>query len=192
MTIGIDIDDTLTFLHDIKIKTAQNYISNHNLNFKLVRSDTHLFSEMFDWPASECDKFWFDEADKMLSEVKPRVFAREFIKKLKNLGHKIIIITARTKELHKDPYQLSCDWLRKNNIYFDELIVGCLDKTQICIDKKIDVFIDDMPSTLVKLQNLGIKTILIENPHNKKQNIYKGTIAKDWQEVETFIKSNQD
>lgn len=142
-------------MHDIKIKTAQNYIANHNLNFKLIKSETHLFSEMFDWPASECDKFWFDEADKMLSEVKPRILARETIRKLKDLWHKIIIIIARTKEWHKAPYQLSYDWLKENDIYFDELIVDCLDKTQICIDKKIDIFIDDMPSTLVKLQDLG-------------------------------------
>ena len=192
MTIGIDIDDTLTFLHDIKIKTAQNYITNHNLNFKLVNSATNQFSEMFDWPAAECDKFWFDEADKMLSKVKPRAFAREIIDNLRKSGHKIIIITARTKEWHKDPYKLSYDWLRKNNVYYDELLVGYSDKSQICIDKKIDIFVDDMPSTLVKLQNVGIETILMETPHNKKQNIYRGKIAKDWREVEAFIKSKQD
>lgn len=192
MTIGIDIDDTLTLLYDLKVKTAQSYISKHNLNFKLVDPDSISFGGMFDWPTSECDKFWFEEADKMLAEAQPREFASEVIKQLKKLGHKIIIVTARTTEWHKEPHKMSYDWLRKNDICYDELLVGCMDKTQACVDKKIDIFIDDLPSTLIKLQNIGIDTILIEAPHNKEQNIYSGKIAKDWREIETFITSNQN
>lgn len=187
MIIGIDIDDTLTFLHDIKIKTAQDYINKNKLPYKLVKTDTHLFSEMFDWPITECDKFWFKEADKMLTQVKAREFASETIKRLKEKGHKIVIVTARTKEWHKDPYELSFSWLNKNNILFDKLLVGHLDKTQVCVNENIDIFIDDMPNTLVKLQNVDIITIMMLNPHNKKQSIYNGKIVSNWLEIEKII-----
>lgn len=187
MIIGIDIDDTLTYLHDIRIKTAERYIAQNNLPYKLVKTDTHLFSEMFDWPVDECDKFWFKEADRMLSKVKAREYASETIKNLIASGNKIIIITARTSEWHKDPYQLSYDWLTKNNIPFDKVLVGHLDKTQVCVEEKIDIFIDDMPNTLVKLQNIGIKTIMMKNPHNNSQHIYSGKIVNNWQEIEGYL-----
>ena len=183
MIIGIDIDDTLTFLQKIKIKTAQDYIKNNNLNYKLINSDANLFSEMFDWPSDVCDKFWFEKADKMLAKVKPRDYAGKVLKRLKKEGHKIVIITSRAKEWHKDPYKLSFKWLKKNNLSFDKLIVGKLDKTQVCIDEKIDCFIDDLPETLTKLQQAGIKTILMKNPHNENQSIYSGKEAKDWKEI---------
>lgn len=189
MIIGIDIDDTLTYLHDIKIKIAKQYIKEHNLPYKLVRTDTYLFSEMFDWPIEECDKFWFANADKMLAEVKARQYAAEVISKLKHNGHKILIITARTKEWHADPYKLSYDWLVQNNIPFDELLVEYTDKTQICIDKKVDLFIDDRPKTLVKLNEVGIKTIMIKNPHNEMlQNDGKFTFAENWNDVYYIVK----
>ncbi len=187
MIIGIDIDDTLTFLQRIKIKTAQDYIKRNNLNYKLVKADGNLFSEMFDWPNEVCDKFWFEEADKMLASVKARDYASDTLKRLKEEGNKIVIVTARTKQWHKDPYKLSFDWLIKNNLCFDKLIVGKLDKTQTCIDEKIDCFIDDIPETLTKLQNVGIKTILMKNPHNENQSIYSGKVAKDWKEIYDII-----
>lgn len=188
MIIGIDIDDTLTYLKDVRIKTAEKYIKKNHLNFRLVRTDTYLFSEMFDWSAEECDKFWFAEGDKMLASVPARKNASKVITKLKSEGNKIIIITARTKEVHADPYKLSYDWLVKNRIPFDELLIGHLDKTQVCAEKHIDWFIDDKPSTLEKLNGVGIKTILMKNPHNENiDNLKNYTVVENWNEIYDII-----
>ena len=67
------------------------------------------------------------------------------------------------------------------------MLVGHLDKTQVCVEEKIDIFIDDMPNTLVKLQNIGIKTIMMKNPHNNSQHIYSGKIVNNWQEIEGYL-----
>ena len=63
------------------------------------------------------------------SEIRDNV--KETILKLKNKGYKIYIITSRSKEYHKDSYQISYDWLVKNEIYFDELIVNVNDKLKM-------------------------------------------------------------
>ena len=187
MIIGIDIDDTLTYLKDSKIESATNFIKNNNLPYQLIDPDAIFFKDMFDWPEEVCNQFWYAEADKLLSSVPARDNASEVVSRLKNAGHKIIIITARTTEWHKQPYQMSFDWLQKNNIPFDKLIVGHTDKTQVCVDENIDVFIDDLPSTLVKLQNENIKTILVVNPTNKNQDVYCGPASPNWLEIEKIL-----
>ena len=187
MIIGIDIDDTLTYLQPVKLKTAQEYIEKNNLGFKLVDPNALFFSQMFDWTSEECNDFWFSEADKMLTNAPARKYASSVITNLHNKGHKIVIITARTTEWHKRPYEMSYEWLMKNNIPFDKLIVGHMDKTQVCLDEKIDVFIDDLPSTLEKLQPYGIKTILMETPHNVNNETYTGKRASNWQQVSDLI-----
>ena len=187
MIIGIDIDDTLTYLQNIKIEFAEKYIKENNLPYKLINPNPAFLKEMFDWPIEECDKFWFAESLNMLSSAPARENASKVITKLKEFGHEIVIITARSSEWHEDPYGMSASWLTKNNIPFDKIIYGVQDKTQSCIDEKVDIFIDDMPNHLIKLQPLGIKTILMGTPHNENQNIYNGIRVKDWFEIEKYV-----
>ncbi len=46
--------------------------------------------------------------------------AKESIEKLKSEGHTIIIYTARSW----NEYEMTIDWLKKNKIPFDQLIMG--------------------------------------------------------------------
>lgn len=158
MIIGIDIDDTLTYLKDIKIEFAEKYIKENNLPYKLVSPDSAFFREMFNWPIDVCNKFWFEKSFELLSSAPPRENASKVIKTLKKLGHKIVIITARGNDWHEDPYGMSVDWLTKNDIPFDKIVYGFEDKTQACTDEKVDIFIDDMPLTLKRLQPYNKKT----------------------------------
>ena len=137
------------------------------MKYNYINKNTNKFSEMLDWPEEEYIKFWFENADKMLTVAKPRKNSVKVLSKLREEGHKIIIVTARTKQWHKDPYKLSVDWLNKNGIEYDELFVGYEDKSQISFDKKIDLFIDDMPENLEKISARGIKTAIMLGKHNK-------------------------
>jgi uncharacterized HAD superfamily protein len=189
MKIGIDIDDTLTSLLDVRIKTAQDYIKRNNLPYHLVRTDTNLFSEMFDWNQEECDKFWFLEENEMLANVLPRENASKCIKQLKDLGYEIYIITGRSLKWHKDPLLESYTWLIKNDIPFDYLYVEQEDKAKKCLELKIDFFVEDMIETLNRISSVGVKTIMMENSHNINRNDYIGLRAKNWNEVLEIIKN---
>ena len=46
--------------------------------------------------------------------------AKEALQKIRDKGHTIIIYSARTWA----EYELTIDWLKKNNIPFDQLILG--------------------------------------------------------------------
>lgn len=189
MNIGIDLDDTLSTLQALKLKTANEYFKKYNISYNLINKNANRFGEMYDWTGEECSKFWREIADTMLSKAKPKASAVNVVNNLKNSGHKIIIISARTNQWHDDPYALTFNWLTKNNIPFDKIIVGHLDKTNSCIEEKIDIFIDDIPETLVKLQSVNIDTILMSTYHNKTQSVYSGKSFSSWKQIEKYINS---
>ncbi len=54
------------------------------------------------------------------SLAKPKLDSVESIKKLKAQGHTIIIYTAR----HWNEYEMTDEWLKKNDIPFDQLFMG--------------------------------------------------------------------
>lgn len=189
MTIGIDIDDTLTQALETKIATAKAYIKQENLPYKQAKDKKlHLFSELFNWTTKDWEKFWFKHADIMLAKLPTKPNASKITHALKNMGHTIIIVTARSPQWHTDPYQLSFDWLTKNNIAFDKIFVNQKDKVHVCLENNVDVFIDDLPETLLKLKEVGIVPILMKNPHNEDMannpNYYTIT---NWKEVPVLL-----
>lgn len=186
MNIGIDIDDTLSDLFAFKVKFATKYIKENHLPYKLVNKHGVLFSDIFDWPMEECDKFWYANADKMLSLVPPRKDVQAVLKKLRNDGHKLIIITARNAKWHTDPYKLSTDWLNKNNIIFDKLLIGHEDKLQACLDEKIDIFIDDSPKIIQKLNENNIKCVIMNNLHNQNLDLNYQRVY-GWKDFYNFV-----
>jgi len=52
--------------------------------------------------------------------AKPNKDAKESLEKLKSMGNTIIIYTARSW----NEYEMTIDWLKKNIIPFDQLIMG--------------------------------------------------------------------
>lgn len=55
------------------------------------------------------------------------------------------------------------DWLNKNDIYFDKLIVNARDKKRVCIEENIDILIDDSISNCKNVITSGISAIMIAN-----------------------------
>lgn len=183
MIIGIDIDDTLSILCKHKIKTAKSYIKKYNLPFKLIDKNKQFFSEMFSWSKEECDKFWSECSSTLLATAPPRRNVQKYVNKLKEDGHKIILITARSSDHLDDPETLSTTWLNKHNICYDELCIGYKEKTDICLEKKVDVFIDDRVDNLLPLIKHNVTTLLMHTVSNKDDTTYTGKIVKSWKEV---------
>ena len=77
-------------------------------------------------------------------------FASEVIKKLHDEGNKIIIIIGRYKtkeysELGQQIRNSMVNWLKNNNIIYDEICYASFPKSKEIQAKKIDIMIDDCP-----------------------------------------------
>lgn len=190
MIIGIDIDDTLTDIRD-KLKEAliqyAKKIGKYNENEEKYipdNNDGNVIKEKYNLTHDELRVFFNEIHDKITKKAKPREGAKEVIDKLKSDGNKIYIITARDYELHDNPYALSKNWLDKNGIKYDKLIVNARDKSKICKEENIELFIDDQLANCIKLDEQGIKVIRITNYEEKH-----GTIVnkKNWYEIYDYI-----
>lgn len=191
MIIGIDIDDTLTDIRDELKEALIQYakkIGKYNEDEEKYipdNNDGNVFKERYNFTNEEIRTFYNDIHDEIGKKANPREGAKQVIDKLRLEGNKIYIITARDYELHDDPYALSKEWLDRNEIKYDKLIVNARDKAKICKEENVEVFIDDKLANCMKLDEQGIKVIRITNYEDKYGNIVN---KKNWNEIYNYIK----
>ncbi len=183
MKIGIDIDDTMadTFdylmpyiaeFFDVDIK----YLKENNISY------CNLPKEMRQRELEFAKKYY----DKIIPSTPFKPNVTECIDKIRDLGHEIIVITARDKTLYTDEYRTTIEELKNNNIHYNKLIFD-FDKAKVCKNEKIDLFIDDSIANCSKVNVLGIKTILFNSKSNIKDKTDLDRVD-DWKEIYEKIK----
>lgn len=167
MRIGLDIDDTICDTYDFVLPYICKY---YNLDYKTIKKRNLGYAYF----KQNCEGF-FDFAKKIYKVIIPKSPLKrgviKYINKLKKDGHEIILITGRDNTEFDNPYQITYDYLISNNVPFDTLITGVNEKGPVCLDEKIDIFIDDLAKNCVDVSAVGIKSYLFNHPNNKG---YKG------------------
>ena len=181
MKIAIDIDDTLTKVD--RVTPAQQYITQHGLQFRLINPDAHTIRDIFDWTHEDVMRFIWSGGYKTFSEAPLREGARDAIENWRAAGHHVTILTARSGDWFADPVTLSEEQLCKNNVPYDELVVDVYEKGAYCKDHGIQILIEDNFEICKTAQELGVAAIMFLDKHNiehKDEIVYT---AKDWNEV---------
>lgn len=181
MNIGIDIDDTITNTYSVLIPMiAIKY--GMDINKMLSQKPTYKFLEktLHNYDLVKPDIF-----PAMAKVVPLKDGVVDVLNKLRNQGHKIIFITARNKKEYGDPYEISMEYLKMNNVPFDKLIVDCHDKGNECVVNGIDLFIDDSTNNCKCVKSKGISTIQFDAPFNQNQNNFKR--VTNWNEVYDIV-----
>ena len=169
MNIGIDIDDTMS--DTTKLANAILHNEYPNLNIKdyheLKKKDFIKFCELH---LSEIQKYMI---------LKDGVV--ETLKFWKNKGYKIYIITARGSKGMDFLIPITLEFLKNNNIPYDEILFKQERKGNACKNKNIDIFIDDKEKVLdeVKKKNPNIRTIRFLN----KMEVSKHESIRSWFEI---------
>lgn len=182
MNIGIDIDDTITETSEFLMPYVAKYFS---LDINYLKNNNIVY---FDLPQKYKNKevaFGKATFDKVLLDVPVKKGAKEIISKLKSEGNKIIIITARDYSLYDDPFDFTSKQLAKLGIQYDKLVCS-FDKRKVCIDEKIDLFIDDVIDNLKQAESVVNKVLLFNSIVNLTQESYF-TRVNSWQEIYEYI-----
>ena len=162
----------------------------NKLDRKIINKKTNYVTEMVDWQSDEEKiSFWKQYADIMLEDAIERKNASKYINKIKELGHEIYFITARDKRHLKDPEGMSARWLHRKKINYDKILIGYEKKAGISQELGIDVFIDDMPKTLLEFKDTNIKLMIMTNPHNKDFKDNRIERVKTWKQIYKKIKN---
>lgn len=192
MRIGIDIDDTMTNIKDKLTSAAIQYakslnkdVKNIDYNIVDIYNNGNIYQKLFNFNYEELKYFLGTIQEEITNNAVPRKNCVKVINDLHKDGHEIYIVTARDNEFHKDPYLYSKEWLEKNKIYYDKLIVNARDKKIACLENNITLLIDDSISNCLNVANVGIDAIIIGNKNNSKIKS-----VDNWQEIYDYIKND--
>jgi len=188
MKIGIDIDNTILNTLPILKKYINNYIR--------ILDKGYIMNENGFCSSNLCNWVWEDEYDFCLKYLELTVstseifeHVKEVVELLKENGHEIHFITARSKPHFKDPYKISEATLKRKEIPYDYLVVECSDKRTYCKANGIELLIDDEPHNIIEVAK-DIPVIVLKGLQNEKcigNNVVK---VNDWYEIEMYFREH--
>ena len=166
MIIKIDVDGVL---RDIVSTMCQIYNEEFGTNVKY--SNVKEYDVSLSFPLIE-EKYSFTASYYFFVLHGKRIFRNSLkypevenaIKKLHDLGHRIVIVTNQESVENKID---TLKWLHYNEIYYDDI---CFTSSKDIV--KGDYMIDDYPENLKEITG-NTETILITAPYNKKCKEFK-------------------
>lgn len=196
MKIGIDIDGVLNSHYDFCLTYGSKYCNEIG---KYQIEDINAFdtTDMFKWTEEDAHEFWNKYRKDLVIKNPARKFASEVIKKLKEEGHEIQIITARKNNDEWFPENLKAkveditkQWLKENKIYYGEIYFNVTNKGEHCKRCDIDIMIEDEPKNINKL--IGNTSIIIfDAPYNRKNEFENIVIAYSWYDIYQKMKGDK-
>lgn len=195
MRIGIDIDGVLTDIEQWQLDYGSKFYF-EKYNKQILNNEGYETTDIFKVDSKLDDEFWTEYFKDYSTNVDVRKLASEVIKKLKQDGNEIYIITARGSFLSHSASVMSIEenknivleWLRKNEIDYDKIIFSSEDKLNICLENNIDVMIEDKPANINKIST-RIPVICFHAGYNKNckgNNIFR---CYSWYDIYSKISS---
>ena len=173
MRIGIDMDDTICKTTEMVHYFLEEYAAKKNLNPLDIVNDEFLR-----------EKFLEENLEEIYSKVEIKHDVKKVLKRIKNKGNEIFILTARSREME----DITRKWLKDNSIEIDYLIMEVFgeERGKVCKDYQIDLMIDDNPYNYKKVSEVGIPCLLFDDKdkYDLKQDY------TTWIEIENYIERN--
>ncbi len=183
--IAIDIDNTICnsneFFGPIALKYDREVLhKNNDIDYSAGIPKSNAWSE-------EELKYYFENYfSKQVINIPIKEDAVTYINKLKRLGFEIVFITKRGFKDYDHSDLIIPDYLKMNNILYDDIITGSVDKYKYLGD--CDYFIDDAFENCEQaLEKTGAKVIMIKTDRTKDYNNDKVFKANNWQEIFEYI-----
>lgn len=186
MRIGLDIDNVITDF-DKKILKELKREDKNKRNNGIVNPESSWVDYLFDWSNEEIEDFYKRNMQEFAKVLEPRKDAKYYMDKLLAQGHSLYLISHRVYPHYTDPYNVTLNWLKDNNINFTKLILSeDTNKSKECKENNIDVMIDDSRSNCHKLQESGIRCYLMATKYNLKK-LNGLQVVRDWKELYEVI-----
>ena len=194
MKIGIDIDGVLTDIHGFHRRHAPEYFMR---KYQRTTIDDSRFDvqEMFGCPPKEYRAYWKKHWARYVITEPARADAGKIVRQFLDEGHTVYIISKRAYAYQNGVKgrlmrAFVRNWLRRNGINYQEVIFcdhnAPESKRRVCLEKDIDVMIDDDPENIDVIAPVA-KVIIYDtlyNRHCRGENIMR---AFDWNAIYRLI-----
>lgn len=179
MRIGVDIDGVLNNIGEWHYSCGFKFCIDNHIN-RGFNPYEYMIEKQFYLTDEENYKFWREYIFDLMVSIPTRPYAGNILKLLKEMGHEIIILTARDNRYLTNQYANTMnfyveEWLRKNNIPYDEIISGPGKKLDKCLKHKLDIMIEDKASNVLEISDV-IPVLCFDAPYNldiEKENVYR-------------------
>ena len=173
MRIGVDIDGVLNDIGQWHYSCGFKFCIENNIN-RGFNPNKYMMEEQFGLTDKENYKFWKEYIFDLMVSIPTRPYAAKVIHNLREMGHEIIILTARDNRYLTNQYANTMnfyveEWLNKNNIEYDGIISGSGNKKDKCLKNNIDIMIEDKARNILEISN-HIPVLCFDAPYNKNIN----------------------
>lgn len=178
MRIGIDLDDTISRTTEKVQEVCDDYAEKNHLDPL----------EIFNSEKLKLD-FFKENLVYIYTNVKIKHDVSDVIRRLKNKGNKIFIITARSNYYLPDDYdvlEITKEWLKNNNIDVDDIFISAYGETKadVCKKNDIELMIDDDPYNYKKISSNGVRCLLFDD---REKYDMKEDYVTSWLDIEKYI-----
>lgn len=184
MKIGVDLDGVVydsehllranAELYDLKIK-GKGLVDPSNWSIKKRHGWSDETNDSFD-----------DIATKSLIEAPVMPLAGEVLRKLKEEGYEIYLITARGSKVETE-IKITKKVLKRDKIKYDKLIFCKTTKLAVCQELGVDLMIEDKPKTIEELSKNGIKCFYFRSAELPEINNKFVTMVYNWGQIYRHI-----
>lgn len=169
MKVGIDFDDTCVDTWRIIKEKYKDYYPGFIVDLP----------ENSPWEKEKV--IMSDHMNEMVWGVNIYDGLKEFLDFCKDNNIKTILLTARGGDL-QEIIEPTKEFIKKNDLHFDEMIFDLGKKGAICQKLGIDLMIDDSKSVLDEVATFGVKTLRFGIPDDKHDYVLS------WRDALTYIK----
>ena len=190
MRIGVDIDGVLNDIGEWHYSCGFKFCIENDIN-RGFDPTKYMMEEQFNLTDEENYKFWKEYIFDLMVSIPTRPYAGKVLNLLKDMGHEIVILTARDNRFLTNQYANTMnfyveEWLNKNSIPYDEIIAGAGSKKEKCIQNKLDIMIEDKASNVEKISDI-IPVLCFDAPYNAYVNKDKVTRVYSWYQIYRYF-----
>lgn len=161
MKIGLDIDNVIADFDKGLLKELKKEDKNKRNN-GIVNKNERYAALLFDWSTKEIRDFFEQNMERISKTLELRKDVKKYIDKLIEDGHELYLITNRVYPDYQNPEEVTINWLKEKDINYKKIIfTETRDKSQACIDNKIDIIFDDDIGNCIRLQKAGVNYCLM-------------------------------
>lgn len=190
MRIGVDIDGVLNDVGEWHYSCGFKFCIENEIK-RGFHPEKYLIEEQFELSEEENYKFWKEYIFDLMVSIPTRPYAAKVLGLLKELGHEIVILTARDNRFLTNQYENTMnfyveEWLNKNNIPYDEIIAGPGSKKDKCIQNKLDIMVEDKASNVIKISEC-IPVLCFDAPYNADVSKENVTRVYSWYQIYDYF-----